>query len=124
MSVFALGLNHASAPLALRERLAFGAEALKGPLHQLKTRLGGGEAALLSTCNRTELYVAGPAEWAQPSLNFLADTAGMDAAALSTHTYLHRHGDAARHDHQPEGHHPLAVAQHELGPAFHRETPQ
>ena len=97
MSVFALGLNHASAPLALRERLAFGAEALKGPLHQLKTRLGGGEAALLSTCNRTELYVAGPAEWAQPSLNFLADTAGMDAAALSTHTYLHRHGDAARH---------------------------
>ena len=97
MSVFALGLNHASAPLALRERLAFGTDTLKAPLKGLQERLGGGEAALLSTCNRTEIYVAGPAELAQPTLAFMAETAGLDAAALSAHTYLHRHGDAARH---------------------------
>jgi glutamyl-tRNA reductase len=97
MSVFAVGLNHASAPLALRERLAFSADALKAPLTRLQRHLGGGEAALLSTCNRTEVYVAGPAELAQPTLHHLAELAGMNEAALRPHTYLHRHGDAARH---------------------------
>ncbi len=97
MSVFAVGLNHASAPLALRERLAFSADALQEPLRRLQRHIGGGEAALLSTCNRTEVYVAGAPELAQPTLAYLADVAGLHEGQLRQHTYLHRHGDAARH---------------------------
>jgi glutamyl-tRNA reductase len=58
MPLFALGLNHHRAPLSIRERVAFQPEHVAGALHDL-TRTGTvPEAAILSTCNRTELYVA------------------------------------------------------------------
>jgi glutamyl-tRNA reductase len=59
VSVFALGLNHTTAPLDLRGRLAFAPEqtpALRGLRERLQRAMP--EAALVSTCNRTELYVA------------------------------------------------------------------
>ena len=63
MSVFALGLNHTTAPLDLRGRLAFAPDQLSPVLKALRERLQGTapEAALVSTCNRTELYVAAEA---------------------------------------------------------------
>jgi glutamyl-tRNA reductase len=57
MSLFALGLNHQTAPLAIRERVVFHVERLREALGELKRGLAR-EAAILSTCNRTELYVA------------------------------------------------------------------
>ena len=70
MSVFALGLNHQTAPVDLRGRFAFPLEQLSPALRALVGQFGrpeaGGlvvgapEVALLSTCNRTELYVAAP----------------------------------------------------------------
>src|ERR687888_1536568 len=57
MSLYALGLNHQTAPLAVRERVVFHVERLREALAELKRGLAG-EAAILSTCNRTELYVA------------------------------------------------------------------
>jgi glutamyl-tRNA reductase len=57
MSVYAIGLNHTTAPLALREQFAFAAHELADGLTQLKQRLNA-EVALLSTCNRTELYLS------------------------------------------------------------------
>jgi glutamyl-tRNA reductase len=67
MSLYALGLNHQTAPLAVRERVVFHVERLTEALGELKQKLAK-EAAILSTCNRTELYVAGEepaaiAEW-------------------------------------------------------------
>jgi glutamyl-tRNA reductase len=59
-SFFALGLNHQTAPLAVRERVVFHVERLHDALHELKRGLAR-EAAILSTCNRTELYVSGDA---------------------------------------------------------------
>jgi len=62
MSVIALGLNHATAPLDLRGRFAFAPEQLGSALHGFRERLrphDRPEAALLSTCNRTEVYVHG-----------------------------------------------------------------
>ena len=56
MALFTLGINHRTAPLSVREQLAFHAEELRRALADL---VGGGrvhEAAILSTCNRTELY--------------------------------------------------------------------
>jgi len=57
-SLFTLGLNHLTAPLAVRERVVFHVERLHDALSELKRDLAR-EAAILSTCNRTELYVAG-----------------------------------------------------------------
>ena len=58
MELFAVGLNYQSAPLALRERLAFPAEQLQEALRALAHRVQAPEAAILSTCNRTEVYCA------------------------------------------------------------------
>ena len=56
MALIALGLNHLSAPVSLRERVAFAPEHTAPALGQLITQPGVREAAILSTCNRTELY--------------------------------------------------------------------
>ena len=53
-----LGLNHATAPLAVRERLAMNGEQRAAALAAFRARFAGCEAVLLSTCNRVELYAA------------------------------------------------------------------
>src|SRR5260370_42381211 len=58
MQLFTLGLNHHTAPLAIRERVAFDAERLRSALSELTAHEPVKEAAILSTCNRTELYCA------------------------------------------------------------------
>src|SRR3970282_1018400 len=58
MALYTLGLNHQTAPLAVRERVVFHVERLHEALGELKRGLAN-EAAILSTCNRTELYVSG-----------------------------------------------------------------
>ena len=62
MQLFTLGLNHATAPLALREQLAFTDAQVLPALQQLRHALGDAvqEVALVSTCNRTEFYCATP----------------------------------------------------------------
>ena len=56
-SLYALGLNHQTAPLEIRERVVFHVERLGEALSEVKRGLAS-EAAILSTCNRTELYFA------------------------------------------------------------------
>lgn len=60
MNLLVLGINHNSAPLAIRERVAFVPENMEAALQALLTLSGIEEAAILSTCNRTELYLIGP----------------------------------------------------------------
>ena len=92
MSVFALGLNHTTAPLDVRGKFAFAPGQLPPALLNLRERLARGatETALLSTCNRTELYLAGPAAHAgnlvQPAIAWLAAHGGVSASQLSAHT--------------------------------------
>ncbi|MCA0177574.1 MAG: glutamyl-tRNA reductase [Proteobacteria bacterium] len=105
MSVFALGLNHTTAPLDIRGRFAFAPEQLPAALKALAQRCGANEArapeaALLSTCNRTELYVAAPAHsqtLVQPALAWLAEQGSVGEHALRDHTYVLADRDAARH---------------------------
>ncbi|HEY6132350.1 MAG TPA: glutamyl-tRNA reductase [Rubrivivax sp.] len=103
MSVFALGLNHTTAPLDLRGRLAFAPEQLSPALRGFRERLqlAAPEAALVSTCNRTELYVAAdPAEareLVRPAVDWLADQARVSGEQLQSHTYLMEDQAAARH---------------------------
>jgi len=56
MQLYTFGINHETAPLALREKVAFNAEALVGALRDLVDRRPVKEAAIISTCNRTEVY--------------------------------------------------------------------
>ncbi|MDR2129469.1 MAG: glutamyl-tRNA reductase, partial [Burkholderiaceae bacterium] len=98
MAVWALGLNHNTAPLDLRGRFAFAvdqiAPALQGLRHALPQQP---EAAILSTCNRTEVYCASAQPVAEQALQWLAQTGQVPADALRTHTYLMSDSGAARH---------------------------
>jgi glutamyl-tRNA reductase len=60
MQLLTLGVNHHTAPVAIRERVAFAAERLPEALHDLASQPGVREAAILSTCNRTEIYCHAP----------------------------------------------------------------
>jgi glutamyl-tRNA reductase len=98
MSVFALGLNHNTAPLDLRGRFAFTLEQLAPSLTGLRQKLPGApEAAILSTCNRTEVYVAAPSAQVQPAIAWLAQAGGVEAGALREHAYVMQGSAAARH---------------------------
>ena len=95
MSLFALGLNHQTAPVHLRERVAFAETTLPQALAAIRALPGVREAALLSTCNRTELYAI-----AEGDGRALADWLASHAdEGDDLHAYLYRHHDedAARH---------------------------
>ena len=103
MSVFALGLNHTTAPLDLRGRFAFAPEQLPPVLRAFRDHLQRAmpEAALVSTCNRTELYVAARPEAVRdlvtPAMDWLAEQGGVSASHLLSHTYVMEERAAARH---------------------------
>jgi glutamyl-tRNA reductase len=94
MSLFALGLNHHTAPLAVRERVVFHVERLRDALVELKGAFSP-EAAILSTCNRTELYLAGGE---RPELaSWLANYHHLDPAELQPYLYTLPREQAVRH---------------------------
>lgn len=101
MSVFALGLNHTTAPLDLRGRFAFTLEQLAPTLRDFRERVtgqgSGPEVALLSTCNRTELYCAADPALVTPAVDWLAARGGVHSQELMPHAYVLEGGAAARH---------------------------
>jgi glutamyl-tRNA reductase len=94
MSLFALGLNHHTAPLAVRERVVFHVERLRDALTELKGAFSP-EAAILSTCNRTELYLAG--EERPDLVQWLARYHRVDPAELQPYLYTLPREQAVRH---------------------------
>ena len=101
MSLFALGINHQTAPVALRERVAFSDDAIAPALAQLRALPQVREVALLSTCNRTELYAVADDD-GQALADWLATHPGTGdgsgpGQALHAYLYRHRDGDAVRH---------------------------
>lgn len=97
--LFLLGINHDTAPVGLRERLNFSEGDLSETLVALSTRPGCGEAVVLSTCNRVELYVrCDDLDEARTELTrFLSDFHGVDPAALAPHLYGLASSEAALH---------------------------
>ncbi len=95
MQLFALGLNYQSAPLAIREKVAFSATGLREALGALVTARPAEEAAILSTCNRTELYCA--AGEPRQALAWLADYQRLDPRDLSPYLYTLPREEAVRH---------------------------
>ena len=98
MAVWALGLNHNTAPLDLRGRFAFAVDQMGPSLTTLRsTFTGDTEVAILSTCNRTEIYGAGSHNQLQQTLAWLAQSGGVPMDALLGHTYELSESEAARH---------------------------
>ncbi|MDN0081316.1 glutamyl-tRNA reductase [Crenobacter sp. SG2305] len=95
MHLVAFGLNHHTAPLAIREKLAFPAETLPSALASLVGSHAAREAAIVSTCNRTEVYCA--ANDPDAALAWLAAFHRMDAAELAPYLYRLDASSAARH---------------------------
>ena len=99
VGVYTLGLNHVSAPVAVRERVSMSDELVRPALDSLRSAFGGAvqEAAILSTCNRTELYCAADAHVASRLPEWLADFNQLEHRTLSPHVYLHDQDQAVRH---------------------------
>ncbi|MHA6910690.1 glutamyl-tRNA reductase [Ralstonia pseudosolanacearum] len=106
MQLLTLGINHHTAPLSLREKVAFPLEQLKPALGTLRQHLphrkSTAEAAILSTCNRTELYCATdgnlPEDTAhEHAILWLAHHHNIDAGELAPHVYALGQSQAVRH---------------------------
>ncbi|MEY3739719.1 MAG: glutamyl-tRNA reductase [Pseudomonadota bacterium] len=99
VSVLALGLNHVSAPVSVRERVSLPEDLVQPALSALRQAFGGAvkEAAILSTCNRTELYCAAEPQVADHLPSWLAEFNKIEAVALEPHVYLHGRDEAVRH---------------------------
>lgn len=97
MSLLALGLNHRTAPVAVREQVAFAPERLAIALQDLRDRGGVCEAAILSTCNRTELY-CGLKEGDDPRVvQWFGDYHLLQGIDLRPYLYQHTGQWAVRH---------------------------
>jgi len=90
-----LGINHKTAPVALREKVAFGEDRLVAALRTLRQESGVAEVVILSTCNRTELYWAGSASGAELS-QWLARHHGNNLD-LASSLYIHQDSRAVEH---------------------------
>jgi glutamyl-tRNA reductase len=102
MSVWTLGLNHTTAPLDLRGRFAFALDQLAPTLQSLRNSFATGrhpqvEAAIISTCNRTEIYCAAEHAALDHTVGWLAENGGVAPALLRSHSYTLHDDEAARH---------------------------
>jgi len=107
MSLITLGLNHKTTPLDLRERLAFTPQNLREALNSLIKVNGVTEAAILSTCNRTELYcvlhsdsLTDEGQYSgddQRLVEWFSGFHGLAPSALDGHVYQYDHKQSIRH---------------------------
>ena len=97
MPLAVVGANHRTAPIELRERLAFGRTELPDAL--LRLAADGSEVVVLTTCNRTEIYLALPdgSDADERARALLAARIGEDPAGAARHLYAHRDRQAAEH---------------------------
>ena len=96
MSIVALGLNHTTAPLEVRERASVDPTGMSSALRSLSEFPGVSEAAILSTCNRTDLYCGMNADQDAPA-RWFDEFFGIDRRDLAGHLYEHREDAAVRH---------------------------
>ena len=97
MAFIALGINHTTASVAVRERVAFSPEQLAEALRQLCRKVGSREAAILSTCNRSELYLEMEDAQPQAVLEWLANYHAVPVEDLQACAYVHQDDQAIRH---------------------------
>ena len=97
MTIIALGINHKTASVELREKVAFSPEQLSNALSQLASSEQFKETVIVSTCNRTELYCSLEHSNSQALLKWLADFHCIDTEQLEDNVYIHQNQDAINH---------------------------
>jgi glutamyl-tRNA reductase len=100
MNIAVIGLSHKTAPVNIRERLAFDSAQTLKALRELKGKFSEVEFVLLSTCNRVELYVAGRSEdiiGVEKLIEFLAKFHNVRKEEFRDFIYVYKDEDAARH---------------------------
>ena len=97
MEILVVGMNHKTAPVELRECLAFNEDELPGALHALLEHDEVREACLLSTCNRVEVYSWCDQGGEEAIKAFFCRHKGVDGEALAPHLYRYRNEEAVRH---------------------------
>ncbi|WP_280546591.1 glutamyl-tRNA reductase [Halomonas sp. 11-S5] len=97
MTLLALGINHRTATIEVREQVAFSPTQLEAALVELRALPEVREAAVLSTCNRTELYCVTDAVGEREILDWLGRFHGLRVEDLTRCAYHFHENDAARH---------------------------
>ncbi|HYE91055.1 MAG TPA: glutamyl-tRNA reductase [Terriglobales bacterium] len=99
MALFVAGLNHRTAPVALREQLAVEEDKLRELIRDVHATGVAREAVLISTCNRVEVYALAeaPGEARAAIFRRLCQHRGVDLGAVEPHLYTHEDGEAVRH---------------------------
>ena len=99
MHLFMLGVSHRTAPVDLRERLDFSSRDVGAAVEAFAARHSAAESVVLSTCNRSEIYVASehPAHARQEIVDFLSSYHQIPRDAFLPHLFEFEDGDAARH---------------------------
>jgi glutamyl-tRNA reductase len=97
MRLFAFGINHKTAPVAIRERAAFAPETLPAALHDLTAHGVADEATILSTCNRTEIYCRLDDNDSRKAVEWFCGFHHLPASDITPHLYLHPDQEAVKH---------------------------
>lgn len=97
MTLIALGINHKTAPVELREKVAFTPDSLVEALSSLKSFDGVEESVIVSTCNRTELYVTADNVDSSQLIDWLATFHGVDREQLNANAYIYEQVAAIEH---------------------------
>lgn len=97
MDLLTLGINHKTAPIAVREKVAFTPEQIVDALHHAQQHTALREVAILSTCNRMEIYGVAEPTQGEALLKWLADYRGVDAEQLNLCYYLYTNGQMVQH---------------------------
>ncbi len=97
MTILAVGINHKTAPVDIRERVAFGPDILAGALRSLREQAQAGEGVILSTCNRTEVYCTPHNSSGEAVTDWLSRFHGLERARIEPFLYAHCERDAVAH---------------------------
>ena len=97
MSLLSLGINHQTAPVDIREKVAFAPDAMGKALVELQDLAAVNETVIVSTCNRTEIYCDTSSDSGEAISNWLSSYHGMSSEALSPYLYLHTDQEVVRH---------------------------
>lgn len=97
MPFFSLGINHETAPVEIREKLAFNREQLPAALQELGAIPEVQEVIMLSTCNRTEIYCALDSATPAPVLDWVAAARASDDPGVRDRFYAYEERDVVRH---------------------------
>ncbi|MCH9670663.1 MAG: glutamyl-tRNA reductase [Gammaproteobacteria bacterium] len=97
MSIFAFGVNHTTAPLAVRERVSLTPDSVPSALRELVGIKGVNEATIVSTCNRTDLYCELADDSSARAIDWFRNYHELEPSEILPYLYQHRSAGAVRH---------------------------